>query len=68
MTVATYCGRCGRARAEAGHEACLRQLELEPPRYCPQCRRRLMVQVMPDRWVARCVEHGTSTASTWGGG
>ena len=68
MTVATYCGHCGLAVAEAGHETCVRRLELEPPRYCMQCRRRLVVQVMPDRWTARCAEHGTTTASTWAGG
>ena len=68
MTVTTYCGHCGLAVAEAGHEACVRRLELEPPRYCPRCRRRLVVQVMPDRWIARCAEHGATTASTWAGG
>jgi ribosomal protein S18 acetylase RimI-like enzyme len=50
-----YCGRCG----EPGrHEACDRQLLLEPPRYCGQCRRRMVVQVHPTGWTARCVEHG----------
>jgi len=68
VTVATYCGRCGQAVTETAHEACLRQLELEPPRYCPRCRRRLVVQVLPDRWTARCAEHGTTTAATWAGG
>jgi hypothetical protein len=68
VTVAIYCGRCGLAVAGAVHETCLRQLELEPPRYCPRCRRRLVVQVMPDRWIARCAEHGATTASTWAGG
>ena len=53
-----YCGQCG----EPGrHEACLRMLELEPPRYCTQCRRRRVVQVHPTGWSARCVEHGTTT-------
>jgi len=31
---------------------------LEPPRYCPQCRRRMVVQVLPRGWSARCSEHG----------
>jgi GNAT superfamily N-acetyltransferase len=52
----SYCGRCG----EVGrHPECERRLELEPPRYCTQCRRRMVVQVHPTGWSARCVEHGT---------
>jgi hypothetical protein len=27
-----------------------------------------VVQVTPDRWTARCAEHGATTVSTWGGG
>jgi ribosomal protein S18 acetylase RimI-like enzyme len=51
-----YCPQCG----EPGrHEACQRRLELEPPRYCGQCRRRMVVQVHPTGWSAKCVEHGT---------
>jgi len=50
-----FCGLCG----EPGrHEACDRQLLLEPPRYCGQCRRRMVVQVHPTGWSARCSEHG----------
>jgi GNAT superfamily N-acetyltransferase len=50
-----FCGQCG----EPGtHEECLRMLELEPPRYCARCRRRMVVQVHPAGWSARCVEHG----------
>jgi ribosomal protein S18 acetylase RimI-like enzyme len=51
-----WCGLCG----EPGtHDACAAKLELEPPRYCTQCRRRMVVQVHPTGWSARCVEHGT---------
>jgi hypothetical protein len=32
---------------------------MEPPRFCAQCRRRMIVQVVPRGWTARCVEHGT---------
>ena len=53
-----YCGRCGGELADGGHEACDRQLTLEPPRYCTQCRRRMVVQVVPRSWTATCVEHG----------
>jgi hypothetical protein len=32
--------------------------ELEPPRYCADCGRRMVVQVTPRGWSATCVEHG----------
>lgn len=52
---AAYCDRCG----EPGvHADCQRARELEPPRYCPHCRRRMVVQVTPTGWTARCSEHG----------
>jgi hypothetical protein len=53
-----YCGRCGNPQADGDHAACLRALELEPPRYCTQCRRRLIVQVLPTGWTGRCSTHG----------
>lgn len=34
------------------------RLGLEPPRYCGQCGRRMVVQVRPDGWDARCSRHG----------
>jgi len=50
-----WCDLCG----EPGvHLTCQRARELEPPRYCPRCRRRMVVQVTPTGWTARCVEHG----------
>jgi len=64
-TDTTYCGLCGTQMAGGSHADCARRLELEPPRYCPQCDRRMVVQVTPDGWSARCVEHGTRTGSTW---
>ncbi|WP_198653411.1 biotin synthase auxiliary protein BsaP [Actinocorallia populi] len=55
-----YCEHCG----EAGeHAACLRALRLEPPRFCARCRRRMVVQVTPRGWTARCAEHGTLTSA-----
>ncbi|MEV0360556.1 hypothetical protein AB0H71_31325 [Nocardia sp. NPDC050697] len=33
-------------------------LGLEPPRYCAHCGRRMVVQVSPDGWWARCSRHG----------
>ena len=61
---ATYCGHCGDPLAARDHADCARWLELEPPRYCPACRRRMVVQVTPTAWTARCVEHGTTSADT----
>ncbi|OMC43684.1 hypothetical protein A5745_17575 [Mycobacterium sp. IS-2888] len=34
------------------------QLGLEPPRFCAECGRRMVVQVRPDGWRARCSRHG----------
>ncbi|GAA3038444.1 hypothetical protein GCM10010528_18740 [Gordonia defluvii] len=39
------------------------RLGLEPPRYCGQCGRRMVVQVRPDGWRARCSRHGTVDSS-----
>jgi len=63
--VSGYCGRCGEPLDNGHHATCARQLELEPPRYCSVCRRRMVVQVTPDHWTARCVEHGELRSSTW---
>jgi ribosomal protein S18 acetylase RimI-like enzyme len=52
-----FCEHCGEpGRHDGRHRA-----DLEPPRYCGQCRRRMVVQVHPTGWSARCVEHGTVT-------
>ncbi|ADX72092.1 hypothetical protein Asphe3_09010 [Pseudarthrobacter phenanthrenivorans Sphe3] len=42
------------------HGACRARLQLEPPRYCPQCGRRLKVQVTPHSWQASCSRHGAT--------
>ena len=55
---AAYCDRCGESPAAGDHSGCARARELEPPRYCPRCRRRMVVQVTPAGWIARCAEHG----------
>jgi hypothetical protein len=34
------------------------QLGLEPPRFCAECGRRMVVQVRPDGWWASCSRHG----------
>jgi hypothetical protein len=61
--VTTFCGRCGEPAGSGDHSACARALELEPPRYCASCRRRMVVQVVPTGWTARCVEHGELSSS-----
>ncbi|WP_067847752.1 hypothetical protein [Nocardia lijiangensis] len=33
-------------------------LGLEPPRFCEECGRRMIVQVSPDGWWAKCSRHG----------
>ncbi|WKG06313.1 hypothetical protein [Mycolicibacterium sp. HK-90] len=34
------------------------QLGLEPPRFCAECGRRMIVQVRPTGWWAKCSRHG----------
>jgi hypothetical protein len=55
---ARYCDRCGEPAAAEQHADCAAARELEPPRYCVECRRRMVVQVTPTGWSARCSEHG----------
>jgi hypothetical protein len=57
----TYCDRCGEPAASGDHGGCAAARALEPPRYCPACRRRLVVQVLPTGWAARCVQHGETS-------
>jgi len=58
-----FCDRCGRPLADGGHEACAAARTLEPPRFCPHCRRRMRVQVLPAGWRATCVEHGETSSA-----
>jgi len=55
----TFCSHCGGAESDGGHDDCRRALLMEPPRYCAECRRRMVVQVHPMGWTARCSVHGT---------
>ena len=66
LPLAPWCGQCGQQLTAEGHAACRRAAELDPPRYCEQCRRRRVVQVTPTGWTARCSEHGTTGGSTGG--
>jgi len=58
---ARYCGQCGGPLDEP-HPDCSARAELEPPRYCPECARRMVVQVDPVGWVASCSRHGRLTS------
>ena len=63
-----YCDQCGGAVGPGaadpvGHERCTERRRLEPPRYCAACRRRMVVQVTPRGWTARCAEHGLRTGT-----
>ncbi|OZV73523.1 hypothetical protein CA850_31055 [Micromonospora echinospora] len=57
-----WCDRCGEPAGARVHEPCRAARALEPPRYCPSCRRRMKVQVLPTGWRATCVEHGALTS------
>lgn len=50
-----WCGHCGERGVQ--HDE-----PLEPPRWCTRCRRRMVVQVHPTGWTARCSVHGTVTS------
>ena len=58
LPLVPWCGQCGEALTPEGHAGCRRRAELDPPRFCASCRRRMVVQVTPTGWTARCVEHG----------
>ncbi|WP_132880113.1 hypothetical protein [Tamaricihabitans halophyticus] len=61
---AAFCSWCGKSAVEGGHDTCrMRLTAIDPPRYCPRCARRMVVQVTPAGWTARCSRHG-ETAST----
>ncbi|HET7761476.1 MAG TPA: hypothetical protein VFL46_03880 [Phycicoccus sp.] len=62
---ARWCGQCGEALAGGDHARCERRAELEPPRWCAHCRRRMKVQVTPGAWTATCVAHGAIEQPTW---
>lgn len=59
MSEPAYCSRCGETILGRTHPGCAAARSLEPPRFCPFCRRRLKVQVLPSAWAATCVEHGS---------
>jgi hypothetical protein len=72
---ARFCGHCGGTSdggtSDGGtsdgepsppsdaHTGCYALLQLEPPRFCRECGRRLKVQVAPLTWWASCSRHGS---------
>ena len=46
------------ARVAGGTVPTAAQLGLEPPRFCAECGRKMIVQVRPDGWWAKCSRHG----------
>jgi hypothetical protein len=60
VTGTVFCDRCGGELTAGEHAGCRAARQLEPPRFCPLCRRRMKVQVLPAGWLAECVEHGAS--------
>jgi hypothetical protein len=59
----TYCSFCGKEEADGDHAFCRQRLSMiDPPRYCSECARRMVVQVTPDGWMARCSRHGEITS------
>jgi hypothetical protein len=51
----TFCTGCGRGAGEC-LGGCVS--ELDPPRFCPRCGRRMAVTVVPTGATARCRDHG----------
>lgn len=60
LPLVPWCGHCGQALTAEGHPRCRLAADLDPPRYCAHCRRRLVVQLTPTGWTARCSEHGAA--------
>ncbi|HEY2204071.1 MAG TPA: hypothetical protein VGH99_06295 [Pseudonocardia sp.] len=58
----TYCDQCGQPAGEGEHDRCAVRRAMEPPRYCADCARRMVVQVTPNGWLARCGRHGERTS------
>jgi hypothetical protein len=60
-----FCDQCGKPVADASaHGTCAARRELEPPRFCPQCARRMVVQIVPTGWTARCSVHGELSSAS----
>ena len=59
MSAGPHCDGCGKSLADGDHRECVvRRTRTDPPRFCATCGRKLVVQVLPLRWTARCVHCG----------
>ncbi|WP_091296601.1 hypothetical protein [Amycolatopsis xylanica] len=57
-----FCVHCGQSGPP--HPGCSTPRNaLEPPRFCAQCARRMVVQITPVGWTARCSRHGELASS-----
>ena len=64
---APFCVHCGQPVDGGGHDRCRGPVAtLEPPRFCADCARRMVVQITPAGWAARCSRHGERTAGAAG--
>ncbi|MEU3472442.1 hypothetical protein CH272_03715 [Rhodococcus sp. 05-340-1] len=63
-----YTGRPVDAGAEAGADSLsvAVRLGLEPPRFCAECGRRMVVQIVPDGWTSLCSRHGLVDSAATG--
>ena len=58
-TTVAFCDGCGRPADTGEHEHCrARRAATDPPRFCTDCGRKLVVQVLPVGYTARCVKCG----------
>ena len=54
--VALRCDGCGKPVGEGDHTRCReRRSHTDPPRYCTECGRKLVVQVLPMGYKAHCL-------------
>ncbi|WP_084642801.1 biotin synthase auxiliary protein BsaP [Actinoalloteichus hymeniacidonis] len=58
MPDAEFCGWCAASGSTEHAAGCARRRIVDPPRYCVRCARRMVVQVTPAGWSARCSAHG----------
>ncbi|OZC75874.1 hypothetical protein CH251_07790 [Rhodococcus sp. 06-462-5] len=63
-----YTGRPVESRAEMGADSLsvAVRLGLEPPRFCAECGRRMVVQIVPDGWTSVCSRHGLVDSAATG--
>lgn len=63
LALVPYCDQCGEELLSGPHSRCTELRRMDPPRWCPHCKRRMVVQILPHGWSAKCSRHGM----TYGG-